>query len=87
MSISPQRENDSTTGWSTESIPQADVWLTRIAEHLNDLRYGSLNIVVHDGRIVQIDRLERHRYDLSDSLSSVKEKGVLSHDRRTKKKN
>ncbi|WP_084509048.1 DUF2292 domain-containing protein [Paenibacillus assamensis] len=86
MSMSPQRENDNTTGWSTESIPQADVWLTRIAEHLGDLRYGSLNIVVHDGRIVQIDRLERHRYDLSDSLSSVKEKGVLSHDRKPKKK-
>lgn len=34
-----------------------------IAELLKDLRYGSLEIVVHDGRIVQIERKEKLRFD------------------------
>lgn len=40
-----------------------DRWLTRIAEQVNGLEYGEVNIVVHDGRIVQIERKERRRYD------------------------
>ncbi|MCM3629248.1 YezD family protein [Paenibacillus glycanilyticus] len=39
------------------------VWLDRILEQVNGLQYGSVNITVHDGRIVQIDRTERTRYD------------------------
>ncbi len=38
-------------------------WLGRIAEQVNGLEYGEVNIVVHDGRIVQIERKERRRYD------------------------
>ncbi|BBI35077.1 YezD family protein [Cohnella abietis] len=40
-----------------------DRWLGRIAEQVNGLEYGEVNIVVHDGRIVQIERKERKRYD------------------------
>ncbi|ACT03432.1 YezD family protein [Paenibacillus sp. JDR-2] len=39
------------------------LWLDRILEQVNGLQYGSVNITVHDGRIVQIDRTERTRYD------------------------
>ncbi|MFC5528545.1 YezD family protein [Cohnella yongneupensis] len=46
-----------------------DRWLSRIAEQVNGLEYGEVNIVVHDGRIVQIERKERRRYD--DGTSSV----------------
>ncbi|MFD0671643.1 YezD family protein [Cohnella sp. GCM10027633] len=46
-----------------------DRWLSRIAEQVNGLEYGEVNIVVHDGRIVQIERKERRRYD--DGSSSV----------------
>jgi hypothetical protein len=38
-------------------------WLARIADQVNGLEYGEVNIVVHDGRIVQIERKERKRYD------------------------
>lgn len=38
-------------------------WLERITDQVNGLQYGSVNITVHDGRIVQIDRTERTRYD------------------------
>jgi len=38
-------------------------WLERIVEQVSGLNYGSVTITVHDGRIVQIDRTERTRYD------------------------
>lgn len=39
------------------------VWLDRIAGLLNDMEFGSLQIVVHEGQIVQMERTERKRYD------------------------
>lgn len=38
-------------------------WLDRIALQVNGLEYGSVLITVHDGRVVQIDRTERSRFD------------------------
>jgi len=35
--------------------------LAAIAKALKDLQYGSLEIVVHDGRIVQLERREKVR--------------------------
>ena len=28
---------------------------------LNDMKYGSITLVIQDGKIVQIDRTEKHR--------------------------
>lgn len=41
-----------------------EVWLERIGELLSGLEFGSLNIVVHEGQIVQVERTERKRYEL-----------------------
>lgn len=38
-------------------------WLDRIVDQVSGLQYGQVTITVHDGRIVQIDRTERTRYD------------------------
>lgn len=40
-----------------------DEWLIRIMEAVAGLKYGTVQIVVHDGRVVQIERTERFRYD------------------------
>ncbi|RXZ82517.1 DUF2292 domain-containing protein [Paenibacillaceae bacterium] len=40
-----------------------ELWLERIREQVEGLEYGSVQIVVHDGRIVQIERTERKRFD------------------------
>ncbi len=40
-----------------------ETWLSRIASSVNGLEYGSVQIIVHDGRIVQIERTERKRFD------------------------
>ncbi|QHW34964.1 YezD family protein [Paenibacillus rhizovicinus] len=42
-------------------------WLERIAGQVNGLEYGSVLITVHDGRVVQIDRTERKRFEAGAS--------------------
>lgn len=39
------------------------IWLERIAQTLNGLEFGSVQIVVHDGAIVQVEKTERRRYE------------------------
>lgn len=38
----------------------------QIAALLEDIRFGSVEIVVHDGRIVQIDKHEKFRVKTTD---------------------
>lgn len=40
-----------------------EIWVQRIIQVLNGLEYGNVQIVVHDGRITQIDKTERKRFD------------------------
>lgn len=44
-------------------------WLKQIADSLEGLQYGHVQITVHDGKIVQIDRLERKRFELTGHLA------------------
>lgn len=39
--------------------------LNQILEMIRDLKFGSLEIVVHEGRIVQIEKREKIRLNLS----------------------
>ena len=45
-------------------------WLERIATQVNGLEYGSVLITVHDGRVVQIDRTERKRFEANAAKQS-----------------
>jgi hypothetical protein len=40
-----------------------DALIKEIIEALNSLKYGSVQVTVHDSRIVQIDRSEKSRFD------------------------
>lgn len=51
------------------------LWLERIADLLNEMEFGSLNIVVHEGQIVQVERTERKRYELGTAAGSSKSSG------------
>lgn len=42
-------------------------WLALVAEKVNSLHYGVVQIVVHDSRVVQVERTERHRFDVPRS--------------------
>jgi hypothetical protein len=38
-------------------------WLEVVAEQIATLRFGVVQIVVHDGRVVQIEKTEKVRLD------------------------
>jgi hypothetical protein len=41
-----------------------DAWLAVVAEKVRGLSFGVVQIVVHDSRVVQIERTERTRFDI-----------------------
>ncbi|TBL80341.1 YezD family protein [Paenibacillus thalictri] len=47
-----------------------EIWLNRIASSVNGMEYGNVQIIVHDGRIVQIERTERKRFDAETALAA-----------------
>ncbi len=42
--------------------PLPDRVAQTLAKAVSDLRYGVVQITVHDGRVVQLDVTERHRF-------------------------
>lgn len=38
-------------------------WLELVRKHVSSLRYGVVQIVVHDGQVTQIERTERVRLE------------------------
>jgi hypothetical protein len=56
------KNNDSLRLTSADrTTTDADPVLEQVRESLRNLRFGHVQIVVQDGVVVQIDRLERHR--------------------------
>lgn len=46
---------------STGLTPLPDAVLAALTEALRGVRYGTVTVIVQDGRVVQIDRTERRR--------------------------
>ena len=42
-------------------------WLELVVQHVKSLRYGVVEIVVHDSRVIQIEKTERVRLDRTES--------------------
>ena len=38
-------------------------WLDLVVQRVKSLRYGVVEIIVHDGRVIQIEKTERLRLD------------------------
>lgn len=47
----------------SSAVQLDDVWAERILSSVKGLEYGNVQIIVHDGKIVQIERTERKRFD------------------------
>jgi hypothetical protein len=59
------------------------LWLERIAGSLNGLEYGTVQIVVHDGAIMQIDRTERRRFEAEPArAAAAPAPGAVAHRRK-----
>lgn len=54
-------EHTDTVGAGSEVL-SAEL-LERLMAALADLRFGAVEITVHDGRIVQIERREKYRFE------------------------
>ena len=50
---------------ATKNQPELDAsaWLEVVQQQVNSLRFGVVQIVVHDSRVVQIERTEKVRLD------------------------
>jgi hypothetical protein len=56
----------------TKPVDLNEGWLSRITDAVTGLQYGTVQIVVHEGRIVQIERTERFRYENSTAEAKHK---------------
>jgi hypothetical protein len=50
--------NDQPAG-ARESVPRA---IQTVLDALDKLRFGAIQLTVHEGKLVQVDVTERHRY-------------------------
>ncbi len=75
MSITPLEVKDTTPG---EPQPGEK----RVLAALRGLRFGSVEVVVHDGRIVQIERREKVRLEDADRRSPGDRKREPNHNGR-----
>jgi hypothetical protein len=41
-------------------------WLDLVVQNVKSLRYGVVEIIVHDGRVIQIERTEKVRLDKAE---------------------
>ncbi len=56
-----------TTGPRAQTEPDSrDEILRRIAAAISGVRFGSVEVVIQDSRVVQIERKEKFRFDKSD---------------------
>ena len=52
------------------SMQSQEEWLELVASQVAKLRFGVVQVLVHDGRVVQIDRTEKLRLDNPEPRTS-----------------
>ena len=50
-----------------ENIDEDSKWLELVIQHVKSLRYGVVEIVVHNSKVIQIEKTERVRLDKTES--------------------
>ena len=60
----------STNGNKIESTPAA-AWLAIVQQQVQSLQYGVVQIVVHNERVVQIERTEKFRLNEAEGKSTL----------------
>jgi hypothetical protein len=48
---------------AADSLPMPPALLRELCQALRGIRYGTIEIVIHDGRVVQLERREKVRFD------------------------
>ena len=47
-----------------DSLPLPPALLRELRQALQAIRYGAIELVIHDGRVVQLERREKVRFDI-----------------------
>lgn len=53
-------------------------WLQIVQQQVGSIRYGVVQVVVHDSRVVQIERTERLRLDRVDGPATSTKVSIIS---------
>ena len=56
---------------STVSTVVEPEWLAAVRQHVADLRFGVVQITVHAGKVVQVERTERFRFEPASPSSAA----------------
>jgi len=54
----------------TETATNRQPWLQIVEDRVAALRFGTVQIVVHEGRVTQLDSTERTRFTASESAAA-----------------
>jgi hypothetical protein len=54
----------------TPDASAAPSWLKLVRERVSGLRFGTIQIVVHEGRVTQVDSTERTRLPADESAAA-----------------
>lgn len=56
---------------TTELAPAIPQWLEVVREKVESLKFGSVQIVVHEGRITQVESIEKTRFQAKPGESKA----------------
>jgi hypothetical protein len=56
---------------AAQNSSEVDEAVARLREALATIRFGSVEFIIHDGRVLQIDRKEKLRLDTTGKSKSV----------------
>ena len=62
--ITPARRSSEDATTAAEQPSTAAPWLAIVTDRVKTMRYGVVQIIVHDSKVVQIERTERTRFDV-----------------------
>ena len=61
---------------AAEPGPEGVNWVEIVRRHVGSMRQGAVEIVIHDGRVVEIKKSERVRFGGEDSAAGGGSSGV-----------
>jgi len=68
VSAIPASPNGTANGANGQPPPE---WLVLVQQHVRDLRFGTVQITVHNGRVTQVDSTRRTRFGPEPDGSGV----------------
>lgn len=72
---------DASTG---DSLPLPPVLLRELMDALRTIRFGSIELVIHEGRVVQLERRQKVRFDIEVTSLSRTDRTTGSPSHRAK---